>query len=134
MPRTAAARKPKPAPVAVVTITLPELVKGEVYAGILLQDSKPAHHLVLLPGETKAKWNEAIAWAKKQGGELPTRKEQALLFANAAEHFQQNWYWSGEQYAGNADCAWGQDFGNGYQDYFHESGVYTARAVRRAPI
>jgi hypothetical protein len=92
----ATARKPKTA--AAVTITLPELAKGEHYAGILLDDKgKPAHHLVLIPGDTKLSWADAGAWAKKQGGELPTRREQSLLFANLAGKFERTWYWSSEQ-------------------------------------
>ncbi len=130
MPRTTAIRKPKPAPTTAATITLPDLAKGETYAGILLQDGRPAHHLVLLPGDTSVKWKDAIAWAKKQGGELPTRKEQALLFANAADKFESAWYWSSEEYAGDADYAWIQTFnGNDLK-----SNEYRARAVRRVPI
>jgi len=73
MPSTTAIRKPVATPAA--AFPLPALAKGEAYAGILLKDGKPSHHLVLLPGQTNANWKDAIAWAKKQGGELPTRKE-----------------------------------------------------------
>ena len=136
MPRTAAIRKPKPAPSAAVTITLPELAKDETYAGVLLQDGKPSHHLVLLPGETTTTWPNAIAWAKTHGGELPTRKEQALLFANAANAFTQTWYWSSEEHVdpGTANYPWIQNFTNGRQDTTHQSTHSTARAVRRVPI
>lgn len=115
-------------------ITLPTLKKGEAYAGILLADGKPSHHLVLLPGDERKPWKDAVAWAKKKGGELPTRKEQALLFANAAEHFQSAWYWSSEEYTGYADFAWIQDFGNGSQGYGHKVDDYRCRAVRRVAI
>ena len=139
MPRTAAVRKPRPAAALVTagagqTITLPELAKSETYAGILLADGKPAHHLVLLAGDTQANWKDAIAWAKKQGGELPTRKEQALLFANAATEFKQEWYWSSEKSAHDADYAWIQGFYGGYQDGYHTSAQCRARAVRRVAI
>lgn len=133
MPSTTAVRKTKAVPLT-VAFALPELAKGETYAGILLKDGKPAHHLVLLPGHTNANWKDAVAWAKKQGGELPTRKEQALLFANAAEQFESRWYWSGEQLAGGAGYAWGQGFGNGGQGNNHESGKALGRAVRRVPL
>ena len=134
MARTAAIRKPKSAPSAAVTITLPELAKDEIYAGVLLKDGKPAHHLVLLPGDTSAQWKDAIAWAKEQGGELPTRKEQALLFANAAEHFRREWYWSAEQSAGDASFAWCQYFSYGSQTTSHQDNELRARAVRRITI
>lgn len=116
------------------TITLPELAKGETYAGILLQDGKPTHHLVLLPGETTATWKDAVAWAKEQDGELPTRKEQALLFANAADQFKREWYWSGEPFAGNDAYAWCQVFLDGDQYGGHKGYDCRARAVRRIPI
>ena len=59
-----AARKPAAKkPAAAVTIKLPVLAKGEIYAGILIKDGKPAHHLVLLPGHKTApiKWKNAMA-------------------------------------------------------------------------
>lgn len=64
------------------TITLPELNEGEIYAGILLNESgAPQHHLILLPGDNnEANWQTQTDWAKSIGGELPTRAElEALL-------------------------------------------------------
>ena len=117
------------------TITLPSLAAGEIYAGILLKDGTPSHHLVLLPNDLKpSTWKQAIAWAAKQGGELPTHKEQALLFANAAGEFEKIWYWSSEQYAGDESAAWAQGFGNGLQYYGHKASKLRSRAVRRIPI
>lgn len=135
MPATTAVRKAKKA-AAPVTITLPELAKGERYAGLIL-DAKgaPVHHLVLLAGDAEnLTWEEAKAWAAKQGGELPSRAEQSLLFANAKDAFKPRWYWSGEQYAGDADYAWHQDFFYGYQYAYYVSYRYRARAVRRVAI
>ncbi|HEY0062498.1 MAG TPA: DUF1566 domain-containing protein, partial [Telluria sp.] len=90
---------------------------GEVYAGIVLgQDGKPDHHLILLaPEATDVTWAKAKDFAKKAGGELPTRSEQALLYANLKKEFQPRWYWSCEQHAASSDCAWGQGFLNGLQ-------------------
>ena len=114
------------------TITLPSLAAGEIYAGILLKDGTPSHHLVLLPNDLKpSTWKQAIAWAAKQGGELPTHKEQALLFANAAGEFQESWYWSSEQYAGDESYAWCQYFLNGTQTTNRKAIKLRARAVRR---
>jgi hypothetical protein len=130
---TATARRTKTA--APLTLTLPALAKGEHYAGILLDDKGAlAHHLVLLAGDTKLSWADAGAWAKKQGGELPTRREHSLLFANLKGKFERDWYWSSEQYADDAAWAWYQDFLNGNQDCSGKSDKLRARAVRRVPI
>lgn len=113
-------------------ITLPELAAGEHYAGIVLKDGRPAHHLVLLPGTAEAvTWKQAGEWAKKQGGELPTRREQSLLFANCREHIEGDWYWSSEPLADDSSYAWIQGFGTGDQDYDREGLQLRARAVRR---
>ena len=63
------------------------LKPGEVYAGIILgKNGDPDHHLVLLPGALHdVNWTDATRWAESIGGELPTRREQALLFANTKE-------------------------------------------------
>jgi hypothetical protein len=99
----------KVAAAAVLSITLPALEDGEKYAGLILnEDGSPSHHVVLLDGDTSLTWKKAVEWAKKQGGELPTRREQSLLFANCGAEFKRDWYWSGEQRAEDADYAWGQ--------------------------
>jgi hypothetical protein len=116
-------------------ITIPTLNKGEHYAGITIVEGKPTHHLVVLPGDlAKADWEKAKAWAAEQGGELPTRREQALLFANAPELFKPDWYWSGAQHAAGSDCAWYQFFNYGYQNTTTISYELRARAVRRLII
>lgn len=118
-----------------VTITIPTLNEGEHYAGIALKDGTPSHHLILLPGDLDdTTWAKAEAWAKEQGGELPTRQEQALLFANAKQQFKSDWYWSCETPASDADGAWGQDFDDGGQGYDRKDSRSRARAVRRLPI
>lgn len=117
------------------TITLPALADGEKYAGFLLDESgAPTHHVILLAGDTSATWKKAVEWAKKQGGELPTRREQSLLFANCQAEFKGDWYWSGEQRAGGSGYAWCQYFANGSQYWLHVDYRYRARAVRRVPI
>lgn len=114
-------------------ITLPELNVGEHYAGILLdKKGRPSHHVILLPGDlNSATWGEAKAFAEKAGGDLPTRREQSLLFANVGGQFKPEWYWSGEEHA--AADAWGQLF-SGIQSYWHKVNKFRARAVRRVPI
>ena len=110
--------------------------KGERYAGLMLgENGKPDYHLFIIPGEAeKVAWAKAKEWAKKAGGDLPTRREQRVLFANAKEHFKPDWYWSGEQLASTSDIAWGQYFDGGDQYYYDKSSQGRARAVRRLLI
>ncbi len=108
------------------------LKAGEEYGGLLLgKDGEPDQHIVLLPGEAQAvNWDDAKKFAADAGGELPTRREQALLFANLPEHFTPNWYWSGAQRGSGS--AWVQDFDIGYQLWNFTSFKCRARAVRRS--
>ncbi|MFZ6755790.1 DUF1566 domain-containing protein [Undibacterium sp. Ji50W] len=113
------------------------LKPGEIYAGLILgKDGQPDYHLALLPAkpDDKLNWEAAKAWAESVGGDLPTRREQSLLFANVKEHFEAAWYWSNEQYAGIPDYAWMQGFGTGLQFTLSKSCTYRARAVRRLII
>ena len=109
---------------------------GEHYAGIILgKDGEASHHLILLADQAEGLTRDkAKEWAVKAGGVLPTRREQALLYANLKEQFQNAWYWSSEQYASNSDCAWCQYFGDGGQDSNGKSAELRARAVRRLKI
>jgi hypothetical protein len=120
--------------IAAVTITL---APGEQYAGLVLgDDGAPSYHLILLPGDIDGKsWEDAKSWAAEQGGELPTRREQSLLFANLKSQFEARWYWSAEEYESNAAYAWYQTFGYGGQDCNHKGyNGCRARAVRRLII
>jgi len=117
------------------TISIPAasivLADGEVYAGLVLHDDgTPSHHLVLLPGEHEGDWASAKAWAAKVGGELPSRREQSLLFAHAKANFQARWYWSNQAHE-NGSTAWVQYFDDGNQCWTFVNGKYCARAVRR---
>lgn len=54
---------------------LPTLNKDELLAGLVMEDSKPHYWLILLPGDLKdTTWQAAVDWAKRIGGELPTRR------------------------------------------------------------
>jgi hypothetical protein len=125
---TATAARVLPVPEATI-----ELNPGEHYAGLVLAtDGSPLHHLVLLPGEGEdLDWEDAKRWADDGGGTLPTRQEQALLYANLKSQFKPAWYWSAESYSEDGSFAWGQYFVNGYQRYGHKSCGGRARAVRR---
>ncbi len=108
---------------------------GEHYAGIIIgKDGEPSHHLILLPGDAESvNWKDANAWAAGQGGELPTRREQSLLYANLKEQFEEAAYWSAQEYESNSGFAWYQFFYGGRQGYGHKDDERRARAVRRIP-
>ncbi len=118
------------------TIDLPLLADGEAYAGIVLSDDgTPTHHLILLAGdEENLTWKKAKAFAEKAGGDLPSRQEQSLLFANCKKNFAKDWYWSGDQPASVAGFAWCKCFYDGVQSYDHFGNELRARAVRRVAI
>lgn len=117
--------------------SLPEIgapLENGIYAGLSLHAEQPLA-LVLLPGELDStKWNDAVAWAEKQGGALPSRIDQLVLFKNLKGEFKDAYYWSGEEYAPDPDCAWYQGFADGYQYAYRKDYYYRARAVRRVVI
>jgi hypothetical protein len=115
-------------------ITQPALEKGEIYVGAIIGPDGKGNHVVLIAGDTELTWSKAMAWAKKQGGDLPTRIEQALLFAHHKDKFEQRAYWSNTPLADDAGYAWFQDFYDGLQSDWRQSGTLRARAVRRVPI
>lgn len=110
-----------------------ELQPGERYAGLALgANGLPSHHLVLLPGDASdVNWTDAAAWADDVGGELPTRQEQALLYANLKSEFEGAWYWSCQEHETNGSNAWSQVFYHGNQGSSIKSFKARARAVRR---
>ena len=118
---------------AINPIVIPPLNAGERWTGIVSVGTQ-LHHVILLPGEFSGGWKAAMAWAKEHGGELPSRLEQALLWAELKDQFKRDWYWSCEQHASHPSYAWIQSFYDGGQyDYRMDYG-YLARAVRRVPI
>ena len=124
-----------PVEVLIVPEATIELRAGEHYAGLMLDDDgKPSHHLVLMADRAeKVTWDQAVDFAKRAGGELPTRREQSLLYANLKGLFEAAWYWSAEKYSGDGSSAWTQTFYYGYQGYDHKSYEGRAVAVRRFP-
>ena len=114
-----------------------ELRPGERYAGAVLDDEgRVMHHLVLLPDwpEKRMTWDDAKAWADGLGAKLPTRQEQALLFANCKPHLKRTWHWSCEEYEGDASYAWGCHFYDGDQLNTRKSYEGSAVAVRCIPL
>ncbi|NML34891.1 DUF1566 domain-containing protein [Paraburkholderia antibiotica] len=113
-------------------VTIP-LAPGERYAGIVLDENgELSHHLILLPGDVDdVSWSAAKEWAAEQGGELPTRREQSLLFANLKSEFEERAYWSAEAHESESGWAWCQHFRDGHQYYTPQHYEFRARAVRR---
>jgi len=125
-------KQPRATQYHVDAVTVP-LAAGERIAGqILLEDGSLSHYLILLPGDAEdLDWEAAKAWAAEHGGELPTRREQSLLFSNLKGEFEPSWYWSIERHESNSGWAWYQYFRDGFQYYLHQDGELRARAVRR---
>lgn len=117
------------------TPTTPTLAAGETYVGAIVKADGTGHRIVLLPGDNNAaSWQAQMEWAKSIGGNLPSRIEQAMLFAYHHDAFKPTWYWSNEQHAANSGYAWYQLFDGGSQYYGYASSELRARAVRRVPI
>lgn len=111
-----------------------ELQPGERYVGPVLDtDGKVEHHLVLMDQrpDGKLNWQAAMAWAEAVGGTLPSRQEQALLYANCKPHLDPSWHWSCETHEGDASYAWICYFNYGDQFNYHKSYEGGAVAVRR---
>jgi hypothetical protein len=111
-----------------------ELQPGERYAGPVLDtDGHLLHHLVLLPHkpDESMSWQAAMDWVASVDGDLPTRQEQALLFANCKQQFERARHWSCEQHESDASYAWSCYFFHGHQGDFRKSYEACARAVRR---
>lgn len=116
-------------------LQIPPLAEGEVYVGAIGDKSGDFYHVVLLPGDNDdATFDEQQAWAKSIGGDLPTRVEQAMLWAGFRDLFQKDWYWSNETHHRESGWAWYQYFGNGGQDSYDKDLRCRARAVRRLSI
>ncbi len=114
---------------------LPPLNEGEVYIGAIGDKNGDFCHVVLLPGDNdEDTWDAQMEWAKDIGGDLPTRIEQAMLWANFRDHFQKDWYWSNETYHEGSNYAWVQGFTNGLQGNALKHNTCRAHAVRRLPI
>lgn len=126
-------------PVSVATITLAALpaigtdLEGGTFAGVITRKDGVHCAVVLLPGKGEdLTWKKAITWAKKQGGEIPTRPVAALLFANVKPALSPQWHWTADEY--DASYAWRCLFGDGYQNNYHEYDEFSAVAVRLIPL
>lgn len=65
---------------------------------------------------------------------LPAQTAVQAFQRGNAEAFEPARYWSSTQHAADSDCAWGQDFDDGYQRNSGKDDEWRARAVRRVAI
>lgn len=118
--------------------TLGTTFNGGIYAGITTGKDGAPYALVLLPHKPVGdlSWQEAMDWAKGAlvEGDLPTRPEAALLFANVRDHLVKAWHWTNETDEDDASCAWFCYFGSGGQFYLRKSASGAAVAVRRLAL
>jgi hypothetical protein len=116
-------------------ITIPELKEGEIYAGAIINPDGTGNHIILLDGDVdNVTWQQAVDWAKEKCGDLPNRVEQALLFNQHKDKFDQRAYWSNTLHDSASSYAWFQDFGFGTQGHWYKNHELRARAVRRLVI
>ena len=115
-------------------LNIPELADCEIYVGAIGDAAGNLYHVILLPGDNNDATHEAqLEWAKSIGGDLPTRIEQAMLWANHSDQFKTDLYWSNETHHSESGWAWCQFFG-GYQSLTRKDYKLRARAVRRLVI
>ena len=106
---------------------------GGTFAGLTTKPDGTHCAVVLLPDNgTDLTWAKAKTWAKKQGGELPSRPVAALLFANVKANLKPKWHWTSDEC--NASYAWLCTLGYGYQSYDRKSFEGSAVAVRYIKI
>jgi len=116
-------------------IITPPLADGETYIGLIGAANGETYHVILLPGDNdNATWQKQMDWAKSIGGDLPNRIEQAMLWANHRDQFQEDAYWSNETHHSGSGYAWGQSFRDGNQGSYRKYYELRARAVRRLPL
>ena len=106
---------------------------GGTFAGLTTKPDGTHCAVVLLPDNgTDLTWAKAKTWAKKQGGELPSRPVAALLFANIKASLQPKWHWTSDEY--DASYVWLCNFGYGPQTYSYKRFKGSAVAVRYIKI
>ena len=117
-------------------IDLPAIGKpldGGHFAGITTNSKGQHYAVVLLPEQgNNLTHSKAKAWAKKLGGELPTRPVAAMLFANLKKLLREEWHWTADTQG--ASYAWYCFFYNGSQSGFRKSYAGSAVAVRLIPL
>ena len=116
--------------------TLPALgaeLEGGTFAGLTTRKDGTHCAVILLPEKAEdLTWKKAVAWATKQGGELPTRLVAALLFANVKDKLTPAWHWTSDEF--DASYAWDCGFNHGSQHGYRKSYEGGSVAVRLIPL
>ncbi|MGS1116900.1 DUF1566 domain-containing protein [Castellaniella sp. UC4442_H9] len=116
-------------------LQLPPLADGETYIGAIGDQQGNLHHVIQLAADNDdAPWKDQMAWAKSQGGDLPTRVELGLIWEHNRDQMKKDFYWTNEVHHTESSYAWCQDFLNGYQYFSRKVNRLRAVAVRRLPI
>lgn len=122
-------------------------VSGGVYAGILTGKDGSLYALIKLDvkppckpattpedeGDDFLAWDEALAWATKQGGDLPTLAEAALLFTNVRNVLPDE-AWTSEVGNDDVSLAWLAQFHDNDMTRFQKEARAEALAVQRVPL
>lgn len=123
-------------PAALRLANLPAIggeLEGGIFAGLTTKPDGTHCAVCLLPGTgNDLAWTKAKAWAKKQGGELPSRPVAALLFANVKSALESRWHWTGDEES--ASFAWNCHFLYGLQHLTLKSFEVSAVAVRQISL
>ncbi len=102
--------------------------KGEIYGGIYPADDKP---IWFLAAPRLMDHYNAAAWAKQQGGSLPTMKQGSYLMTlkgkggsftemfNCGDSFPAGFIWLAEPYTGSRGSFWCQRLSNGSKDFYY---------------
>jgi len=113
---------------------LKQPLEGGIFCGVItLTDGK--HYAVVkldAKPDERLPWKAAMEWAKKVGGQLPSRAVAALLFSVAKDLFEPDWHWTCEPFG--SSCAWGCGFGSCGQYCYTASYAGCAMAVRLIPL
>lgn len=117
-----------------ITVTYPDLNEGEHFLSAVIRADGRKEITILLPGSFQGTWQASMDWAKSLGGDLPSRVEQALLYADMKDEFEEAYYWSNQTYESADAYAWYQSFNYGSQLYGRKDNSIRARAVRRLVI
>ena len=118
------------------------LWNGGIYAGIVRgEPGLRDYHLIASDTEGKGlSWENARSWASNltpyagRSWRLPMRRDQSIMYGNLPELFAKERYWSGEEYAPDAACAWAENFDAGTQSGYHRDFEFRARAVLHIPV
>ena len=114
--------------------------KGEIYGGIYPADNKP---IWFSAAPTLMDHYDAAAWAKEQGGSLPTRKQGDYLTTlkgkggafteifNRDSSFPAGYVWLAEPDTYNTDLAWCQSLSDRAQDDYNRLNELPVLCVRR---